>query len=318
MLEVNSLKIALVEQGVQKKLLVNDVNIKIDQATIVALVGESGSGKSLTAYSMLNLMPSDNLKIIEGKVVFSGKDILKLNEEQLRTIRGAEIFMIPQDPLTALNPVLTIEEQIGELFKYHTNLNKKEIRERCLSLLESVKLSNPAARLKSYPHQLSGGERQRVLIAMSIALNPSLVIADEPTTALDVSLQAGILQLFTKMKNEMGKSVVIITHDFGVVKMIAEHIYVMYGGRIVEEGDKDEILENPAHPYTIGLLKSVPSIKSVPKTPLPMIKGYAEKSRYFCPFFERCDISDSNCKEQFEYTILSSKHTVLCIKAKRC
>lgn len=318
MLEVISLKISLLEKGYPKKLLVNDVNLKIPPATIVAIVGESGSGKSLTGYSILNLMPSDNLKITGGKILFKGQDILQLNDDKLRIIRGAEIFMIPQEPLTALNPVLTVEEQIGELFKYHTNLTSKEIKERCLSLLECVKLNNPAERLKSYPHQLSGGERQRVLIAMSIALNPSLIIADEPTTALDVSIQSGILQLFSNIKSEMGKSVVIITHDFGIVRMAAQYIYVMYGGKIVEEGEKDELLNNPIHPYTIGLLKSVPSIDSTPKTPLPMIKGYTEKSKFFCPFFERCEISDASCKEEFEQIKLSQKHSVLCTKAKIC
>ncbi len=318
MLDVISLKVALFEKGFPKKLLVNDVNLNIAPATIIALVGESGSGKSLTAYSILNLMPSDNLKIINGKILFKGQNILQLNNDQLRKVRGAEIFMIPQEPLTALNPVLTVGEQIGELFKYHTNLSSKEMNERSISLLEKVKLNNPAERLKSYPHQLSGGERQRVLIAMSIALNPSLIIADEPTTALDVSIQSGILQLFSKIQSEMGKSVIIITHDFGIVRKVAQYIYVMYGGKIVEEGEKDELLNNPIHPYTIGLLKSVPSINSIPKTPLPMIKGYAEKSKHFCPFFERCDLSDAICKEEFQQVRLSEKHSVLCTKAIKC
>ncbi len=314
MLEIKSLNIALFEKGILKKSLVQNVSINVPPARIVAIVGESGSGKSLTAYSVLNLMPSGNLRIVGGEVFFKNSDILTMREKELRQIRGAEIFMIPQDPLTALNPVLSIGEQIGELFKYHTNASKKEIREKTLALLEKVKIDNPEYRIKTYPHQLSGGQRQRVLIAMSLALNPSLIIADEPTTAIDVSLQVEILELFLQIKNEMNKSLIIITHDFGIVSMVADHIYVMYGGRIVEEGTKKEILENPLHPYTMGLLKSVPSLNSVPKTLLPVIKGYTKTSGYFCPFYERCEQAEPNCKDTFEYKCLTKTHFVLCRK----
>lgn len=312
MLEIKNLKVALLEKTIKERLLVKDVSLKIENATIAALVGESGSGKSLTAYSILNLMPSDNLKIVKGEIVFNEENLLTLSEDKLREIRGAQIFMIPQDPLTALNPVLSIEEQLSEMFRYHTTLKPKEIKVKCLELIEKVRIDNPMARLKSYPHQLSGGQRQRVLIAMSIALNPSLVIADEPTTALDVSLQGEILKLFLTIKNEMKKSIFLITHDFGSVKLIADYIYVMYGGMIVEEGEKNEILNNPLHPYTQGLLKSLPTLNSTPKTPLPMIKGYALTSSYFCPFYERCDKAHEECRKSFSRTQITQTHAVLC------
>lgn len=315
MLELNSVKITLKEKGRREKILVNNISLKISPSTISAIVGESGSGKSLTAYSIINLLPSSNLMVTDGEVIFNGKNILKLDSEELRAMRGAKIFMIPQDPLTALNPVLTIEEQLEELFVYHTNLDKNEIKKKCLQLLELVKIDNPKARLKAYPHQLSGGQRQRVLIAMSVALNPSLIIADEPTTALDVSLQAEIMELFLNIKKKIGTSILLITHDFGIVNMVADHIYVMYGGKIVEEGYKKEILEDAVHPYTIGLKKSVPSLYSVPKSLLPVIKGYAEISDYHCPFYERCGNADDYCKEVFDYKRLSLTHKVLCRKA---
>lgn len=318
MLSVENLSVSLLEKGVPKKTLVDNVSLKIEPASTTAIVGESGSGKSLTAYSLINLLPSDNLKITSGKVIFKGTDVLSLDKNELRRIRGAEIFMIPQDPLTALNPVLTIENQIAELYLYHTNFKKKEIREKVLSILEKVKISSPEARLRAYPHQLSGGERQRVLIGLSVALNTSLIVADEPTTALDVSLQVDILELLMKIQEEKKTALLIITHDFGVVRMIAKHIYVMYGGKIVESGVKEEILDTPIHPYTIGLLKSVPSITSIPKTPLPVIKGYAEKPKYFCPFFERCNIKEKDCQQPFDYVSLTPTHFVLCRKGLKC
>lgn len=312
MLEIKNLKVALLEKTIKERLLVNGVSLKIEHGNIAALVGESGSGKSLTAYSILKLMPSDNLKIVSGEILFNGKNILSLADDKLREIRGSQIFMIPQDPLTALNPVLSIEEQLSEMFRYHTTSKSKEIRLKCIELVEKVHIDNPIARLKSYPHQLSGGQRQRVLIAMSIALNPSLIIADEPTTALDVSLQGEILKLFLTIKNEMRKSILLITHDFGAVKLIADYIYVMYGGMVVEEGEKNEILNNPLHPYTQGLLKSLPTLNSIPKTFLPMIKGYASTSSYFCPFYERCDEAYAECRNAFSRRQITQTHAVLC------
>lgn len=314
MLEVRSLTVSLIKNRKVLRTLVDNISINILKATIAAIVGESGSGKSLTAYSIINLMPSDNLKIIGGQVIFQEYDILSLKEQDLREIRGKKIFLIPQDPLTALNPVLTIEEQIKELFEYHTSLKKNEITERCISLLEMVKIDNPRVRLKGYPHQLSGGQRQRILIAMSMALNPSIIIADEPTTALDASLQAEIMEIFLKIRESEGTSIILITHDFGIVNLTADYIYVMYGGKIVEQGKKEELLSLALHPYTTGLIKSVPSLQSIPKSPLPVMEGYATLPKFFCPFYERCVKRDPLCKEPFSFIEVSPTHKVLCRK----
>ena len=315
MLEVRNLRIALVEKGFVKREIVKGVNLRVDPGQIVCLVGESGSGKSLTGYSLMNLMPSDNLRVTNGNVFFNGRDILILSGDDLRKLRGSEIFLIPQDPLTSLNPVLTIEKQIAEMYQYHTGEKFAEIKTRCRELLEMVNIDNAGARLKAYPHQLSGGQRQRVLIAMAMALSPSLIIADEPTTALDVSVQWGVLELFLKLKTEKGVGFLFITHDFGVVKAVADYIYVMYGGKILEEGTCEEIFSDPRHPYTQGLIKAVPSIDSVPQTPLAAIAGYALESSYTCPFYERCDKASEDCKEDFQYKYLSDSHGVLCRKA---
>jgi oligopeptide/dipeptide ABC transporter ATP-binding protein len=314
MLEVSELRISLVEKGVIKREIVKGVSLKVEPGRIVCLVGESGSGKSLTGYSIMNLMPSDNLKVTNGNIFFHGRDILSLSGDDLRKLRGSEIFLIPQDPLTSLNPVLTVEKQIAEMYQYHTGGRSAEIKKRCRELLEMVNIDNADARLKAYPHQLSGGQRQRVLIAMAMALNPSLIIADEPTTALDVSVQWGVLELFIKLKTEKGVGFLFITHDFGVVKAVADFIYVMYGGKILEEGTREEIFSDPRHPYTQGLIKAVPSIDSVPQTPLAAIAGYALESSYTCPFYERCDKASEDCREDFQYKYLSDSHGVLCRK----
>lgn len=314
-LEVRNLKISHIEKGVLKRVIVKGINIGVKAGDIACLVGESGSGKSLTGYSLMNLMPSDNLKTTNGEIIFKGRNILDMDEYALRSIRGAEIFLIPQDPLTSLNPVLTIEKQLAEMYQYHTNLKSAEIKVRCKELLDLVSIDNADVRLKAYPHQLSGGQRQRVLIAMAMALNPSLIIADEPTTALDVSIQWEILELFLKLKTEKGVGFLFITHDFGVVEAVADYVYVMYGGKVLEEGTRKEIFSNPLHPYTQGLMKAVPNIESVPQTRLSAIGGYAVESSHTCPFYERCDKSSEECKEDFPYRYLSDNHGVLCRKA---
>lgn len=225
--------------------------------------------------------------------------------------------MIPQDPLTALNPVLTIGEQISEIFLFHTNLSKREIKNKVIDLLNLVGIDYPEKRLNSYPHQLSGGQRQRVLIAMAMALNPKLIIADEPTTALDVSIQKGILDTFINLRNNFGVSFIIITHDFGVVKYISDYVYVMYGGKIVEEGKKEKVLTNPLNPYTVGLINSVPSIKIEPKSKLKSIGGFSSISDYACPFYERCDNKKERCKTSVDYIEIEKDHKVLCIKYQK-
>lgn len=317
MLEVKDLYVSLFEKGVFKKDLLRSVNIQVRKRQIVAIVGESGSGKSLTAYSIINLLPSENLRIRNGVVIYNQENILNLPENKLRNLRGKEIFMIPQDPLTALNPVLTVGEQIKEVFQYHSDLSKAEIKKRVVDLLNLVGIDNATNRVRSYPHQLSGGQRQRVLIAMALALNPSLVIADEPTTALDVSIQKGILDTFIRLKNTFDLSFIIITHDFGVVKYISDYVYVMYGGKIVEEGLKEKILENPLHPYTIGLINSVPSTKIEPKTKLKSIGGFSSITDHPCSFYERCARRDKKCKENIDYIEVERYHKVLCIRCQK-
>lgn len=316
-LEVKNLSIVQIEKGVVKREIVRSVNLLVREGEISSIVGESGSGKSLTAYSIINLLPSENLQVSKGEVVFKGKNLLTLSEQEMRDIRGKDIFLIPQDPLSALNPVLTIGDQISEMFYFHTDLPKREIKERVISLLSIVGLDNPERRIKSYPHQLSGGQRQRVLIAMGMALNPKLIIADEPTTALDVSLQKGILDTFLNLRDRYGVSFIIITHDFGVVKYIADYVYVMYAGKIVEEGRKDLIFKNALNPYTKGLIRSVPSISTIPKSELASIKGFASFTPYACPFYDRCDEKEEGCKEDVNYIEVEEEHRVLCRKYQR-
>jgi len=315
--KIENLHVSLLYKNKFQKSLIVNVNLKIPHSKIICLVGESGSGKTLTGYSIIRLFPSQNIKITSGKIIFKNKNILECYEEEMRALRGKEIFMIPQEPLSALNPVLNIETQLSEIFYTHTKLSKKEIYKECINLLNLVKIDNPEARLKAYPHQLSGGQRQRILIAMAIALKPSLIIADEPTTALDVTIQGEILEIFLELREKMNISILLITHDFGIVKAIADYIYVMYGGKIVEEGTKEEIFNNAIHPYTKGLINAVPSIDSIPKTPLLTIPGYAQVSEYSCPFFERCTESTDSCKDNFTYTFISEKHGVLCKKITR-
>lgn len=314
MVKIEHLDVSLVSKGRLSKTLISDINLFIPEGKIICLVGESGSGKTLTGYSLIRLFPSQNIKITSGKIIYKQKNIIECTEDEMRALRGKEIFMIPQEPLSALNPVLNIETQLSEIFYTHTKFSKKEIYEQCLNLLNLVKIDKPETRLKAYPHQLSGGQRQRILIAMAIALKPSLIIADEPTTALDVTIQGEILELFLELREKMNISILLITHDFGIVRTIADYVYVMYGGRIVEEGTKEEIFNNAIHPYTKGLINAVPSIESIPKTPLLTIPGYAQVSEYACPFFDRCAESMDSCKDNFSYTFITEKHGVLCKK----
>ncbi|MCX7991016.1 MAG: ABC transporter ATP-binding protein [Proteobacteria bacterium] len=316
MLQVRNLSVFQSEKGEIRREIVRSVNIKVGKGEIVAIVGESGSGKSLTAYSVINLLPSENLKV-KGEVIFNDENILSFSEDKLRNLRGKEIFLIPQDPLTALNPVITIEEQLSEIFYYHSKLSKKEVKERVISLLNLVEIDYPERRLKSYPHQLSGGQRQRVLIAMAMALNPKLIIADEPTTALDVSIQKGILDTFISLRDRYNVSFIIITHDFGLVRYISDYIYVMYGGKVVEEGKKELLLNRPLNPYTVGLINSVPSIKIEPKSKLKSIGGFASISDFACPFYERCKDKEEVCKSFVEYVEVEKDHKVLCMKYQK-
>ena len=238
----------------------DDVSFSLDRGEVLGIVGESGCGKSVTAQSIMRLIPVPPGKIVSGKILFDGTDIVPLSMEQMRSIRGNRISMIFQEPMTSLNPVYTIGNQISEMFLLHEKRSKRESWQRSIEMLKKVQIPAPEKRVHEYPHQLSGGMRQRAMIAMALACNPEILIADEPTTALDVTIQAQILELMMQLKEDYDTAIMMITHDLGVIAEIAKRLVVMYAGKVVEEGPTDAIFEDPKHPYTQGLLKSIPKL----------------------------------------------------------
>jgi len=294
---------------------VDGMNFHLDSRETLGLVGESGCGKSLTALSILRLVPEPPGKIVSGEIIFEGRDLLKLSEKEMRHVRGRQISMIFQEPMTSLNPVFTIEYQIAEMFLTHTKMTKKEAREKVVELLDQVKIPAPRERVKDYPHQLSGGMRQRVMIAMALACQPKIVIADEPTTALDVTIQAQILDLFLELKTNVKMSLIMITHDLGVIAEIADRVAIMYAGEIVEEAPVKDLFSHPLHPYTIGLLKCVPRIGETQQQ-LQTIGGTvpdpSEKPKG-CPFHPRCFKAQKKCEtDKPEMRELESGHWAAC------
>ncbi len=280
---------------------VNGINYEVAEGETVAIVGESGSGKSVGVMSLIRLIPEPPGKIVNGEVEFDGQDLLQLNEEELRQIRGNRIAMIFQDPMTSLNPVLTIGRQITEALELHLNMNRDESRSRAIELLELVGIPDAGARLDDYPHQFSGGMRQRVMIAMGLSCNPQLLIADEPTTALDVTIQAQIVDLVTRLQSELGMAIIWITHDLGVVAGLADRVLVMYAGFIVEEGPVDVIYGQPRHPYTLGLLRSIPRLDLGRQKRLIPIEGLPPDlldPPQSCPFAPRCPFVIDKCLEE--------------------
>jgi len=277
------------------------VNYEVGKGETVCLVGESGCGKTVSGLSILGILPQPPGKVMGGNILFKGQDLLKLSEDEMQEVRGNHIAMVFQEPMTSLNPVFTVDDQIKEAILVHKKLDEGEVHERCLALLKDVGIPSPEERLKDYPHQLSGGQRQRVMIAMALACNPELVIADEPTTALDVTIQAQILDLFKELQDKIRMSLLYITHDLGVVASIADRIYVMYAGVIVEHGDAAEIFHNARHPYTMGLLASLPTstsrgsrLHSIPGTvPDPAHRPEG------CPFHPRCGYALDTCRRRF-------------------
>jgi oligopeptide/dipeptide ABC transporter ATP-binding protein len=300
MLSVQDLKIYFIgDRSVARAL--DGASYEVRTGETVCLVGESGCGKTVSALAILGIVPQPPGKVMGGKVLLDGQNLLDLDEEEMQQVRGKRIAMVFQEPMTSLNPVFTIEDQISEAIMVHEKAGANEIRKRCIQLLRDVGIPSPEERLKDYPHQLSGGQRQRVMIAMALACNPDVMIADEPTTALDVTVQAQILRLFQELQQTKRMSLLYITHDLGVVANIADRIYVMYAGIIVEQGDTSHIFQDSRHPYTQGLLASLPSrtkrggaLHSIPGlVPDPSDKPLG------CPFHPRCSFAVKSCKIKF-------------------
>lgn len=300
-------------EGVVKA--VNDVSFKIKEGETVCVVGESGCGKSVTAMSLMRLIPSPPGKIVAGEILFEGKDVLKLSDAEMRNIRGNDISVIFQEPMTSLNPVFTVGDQICEAIILHQKLSKTDAEKKAIDILKIIGIPRAEEIMKCFPHELSGGMRQRIMIAMAVSCNPKLLIADEPTTALDVTIQAQILDLMRDIKQKLNTSIMLITHDLGVVAEMADYVVVMYAGKVIEEGPVVEIFKNPQHPYTRGLLQSKPSLTtktdrlySIPgQVPNPI--GMPDN----CYFSERCDKCMKICKEKqpsLKYT--NDRHKVSC------
>lgn len=307
-------------QGIVKA--VDGVDFQVDAGETLAIVGESGCGKSMTALSLMRLIPSPPGRIVSGAIKLGGRDLLKISEEEMRAVRGNEISMIFQEPMTSLNPVMTIGKQISEALILHRDMDRKAALKRAVEMLDLVRIPEPAQRAREYPHQLSGGMRQRAMIAMALACNPKVLIADEPTTALDVTIQAQILELIVDLQREFSAAVILITHDLGVVAETARRVIVMYAGRKVEEGTVGELFSNPLHPYTVGLLASIPR--------LDLMRGQADRSQERlqeipgivpplfdlpagCAFAPRCQRADDLCRrERPAYEEKQSGHWAAC------
>lgn len=317
-LEVKDLEVAFFRDG-ESTVSVDNVSFHVDEGEIVCLVGESGCGKSVTSLSIMQLLGRKG-KVTKGSVRFYGQELLGLSPKQLDTIRGSKLTMVFQDPLSSLNPVFTVGRQIEESIIAHLSPDREAARSRALSLLKKAGIHDAEAVMKKYPHQLSGGMRQRVMIAMALACGPKLVIADEPTTALDVTIQAQIMELILQLRKELGMAVLLITHDMGVVAQMADRVLVMYAGQIIEQADVMELFDHPAHPYTRALLKSVPSITRGLDSRLESIQGMVPQ-RYDritgCRFAARCPYRQEGCDSpQKELAVGDGKaHLARCCRA---
>jgi len=287
------------EQGVVHA--VNGISYELNEGESLGIVGESGSGKSVSVLSLMGLIPSPPGRVEGGEVIFNGRDLLKLRQSEMRKIRGREVAMIFQDPMTSLNPVLNIGRQMTEGLKLHLGMNDSQARNRAAEMLNLVGIAGAEDRLSDYPHQFSGGQRQRIMIAMALSTNPALLIADEPTTALDVTIQAQIVELVKQLQEKLGMAIIWITHDLGVVAGMVEKVAVMYSGYIVEQGSVFEIYKRPSHPYTLGLLQSLPKVDAKNQTRLASIKGLPPDLRQefdHCPFAPRCPYEIDKCREE--------------------
>ncbi len=301
---------------------VDGVSYTVGKKRTLGIVGESGSGKSVTSLSVMRLVQKPAGKIVSGEIVFKGKDLVKLSEREMRKIRGNQISMIFQEPMTSLNPVFTVGDQIGEVFRIHQGMSKRESIKEAIRMLEMVKIPAAADRVHDYPHQMSGGMRQRVMIAMALACNPDLLIADEPTTALDVTVQAQILDLMKDLKETYGSSVLMITHDLGVIAEISDEVAVMYAGQVVEYAATDSLFETPMHPYTMGLLESRPRMEDiVQKKRLQPILGFVPNPTRHpsgCRFHPRCPFATPECTNEMpEPREIKEGHLVRCHWAEK-
>ena len=318
LLDIQSLKTYFSVRGQTAK-AVDDINLTIQAGQTLGLVGESGCGKSVTAHSIIQLIPDPPGKIMGGKIFFEGDNLLEYSEKKMRKIRGNRISMIFQEPMTSLNPVFTVGNQVAEVIRLHKRLSRKETRERVVEMFQLVGIPAPEARLNDYPHQMSGGMRQRVMIAMALACSPKLMIADEPTTALDVTIQAQILDLMDKLKDETGAAILFITHDLGVIAEMAQHVAVMYAGKRVEFADVNTIFSNPKHPYTVGLLESIPTVgRKTSDGKLSTISGTVPSLYNLpsgCLFSDRCpDVFDDCRKIEPQMAKVGNNHIARCLK----
>ena len=319
LLQVNGLKTHFFTfEGTVKA--VDGVSYELEEGETLGLVGESGCGKSVSALSLMRLIPDPPGKIVEGEVIFNGEDILKIDMDEMRRIRGGSMSMVFQEPMTSLNPVLTVEKQLIETLQLHMGMGAVESKQAGVELLERVGIPDPERRIKQYPHQFSGGMRQRVMIAMALSCNPKLIIADEPTTALDVTIQAQILEMMKSLTSEFGVALIVITHNLGVVARYADRVNIMYAGKIIERGSAKEIYANPRHPYTIGLLNSVPRLDLPRRAKLEPIEGQPPDLINIpqgCSFRARCRWAIDKCANDTPpLTTLEEGHLTACWRSE--
>ncbi|PZM66509.1 ABC transporter ATP-binding protein [Paenibacillus dendritiformis] len=315
LLEVQDLHVSFHVRGGEVQ-AVRGIGFHVQPGEAVAIVGESGCGKSVTAQAIMRLLPHPPARIHQGAIRFQGKDLLRVKEREMQSIRGKDIGMIFQDPMTSLNPTMTIGRQITEVLTKHQRMAPQEAKRRAIEMLEMVGIPHPATRFSQYPHEFSGGMRQRAMIAIALACRPALLIADEPTTALDVTIQAQILRVLKHLQRDFGTSIILITHDLGIVADLCDRVIVMYAGQIVETGTKRDIFKQPKHPYTRGLLRSLPRIDQSKDEPLVPIYGTPPdlaKPPDGCPFWARCNDAMRVCQErQPESTAISGTHSASC------
>ena len=317
LLEVKNLKTYFfTDGGVVKS--VDDVSFNVKPGKTLGVVGESGCGKSITSLSIMQLVETPPGKIVGGEIIYNGENLLDKDKDEMRKIRGGEIAMIFQEPMTSLNPVFTVGQQIMEALMIHTDMDKTKAKERAIEMLKLVRIPLAEKRFNEYPHQLSGGMRQRVMIAMALSCNPKLLICDEPTTALDVTIQAQILDLINELKEKLGTSIMMITHDLGVIAEVADDVMVMYAGKIVEYGTADQIFETPMHPYTHGLMNCIPKLNDEEETRLHVIPGMVpspDRMPKGCAFCPRCSEAKKICEEKMPELMEVNGQKVRCFKS---